>query len=371
MVRTPVWEQTVAELVRERGDALYRYALLLCGDPEDAADLVQDALARTFGRLRNGFTVESAEAYVRRAILNANLDRGRRAQRWRKIAPLEYRPDEVEGPSASTDQRIDLHDELKKLSPRERACVVMRYYDDLKVDDIAARLGISAGAVKRYLSDGLAKMALALAPDHVPATSIDETEAIRQARDRRRPKTVLAGTLGGLAALALVVPLALSALPSSVGLRDAAGGTAGGAADETAESGQIGDCYAPPPALPLQLHLPDVEAETGVAQPIELVLVNDSSWGGQTPVALSVGAHPPYLSITRSDDPSDEVWNSGTIDAPVPEPQSLAPGEGRSIEAWLPALPAGGYSVHASVEVLSADGEAMIVYACPVGLTVR
>lgn len=165
MARTPAWEDTVATLVERRGDALLRYAHLLCGDRDDAADLVQDALVRTFGRLRNGFSVESAEAYVRRAILNAALDRGRRRSRWRRIAPLEYRPDAIEPPSLGTDARLDLHDELRKLSPRERACLVLRYYDDLKVDDIATTLGISSGAVKRYLSDGLAKMAIALADD--------------------------------------------------------------------------------------------------------------------------------------------------------------------------------------------------------------
>ena len=75
MRRVPEWEQTVARLVDERGDALLRYAQLLCGDREDAADLVQDALVRTFGRLRNGFSIESAESYVRRAILNGAVDR--------------------------------------------------------------------------------------------------------------------------------------------------------------------------------------------------------------------------------------------------------------------------------------------------------
>ena len=68
------WEGVVTELVAQRGDALLRYATLLCGSRDDAADLVQDALVRTFGRLRNGFSVESAEAYVRRAILNGHLD---------------------------------------------------------------------------------------------------------------------------------------------------------------------------------------------------------------------------------------------------------------------------------------------------------
>ncbi|QEO10387.1 RNA polymerase sigma factor [Protaetiibacter larvae] len=165
MARDTGWEHVVAELVAERGDALLRYARLLSGSPDDAADLVQDALVRTFGRLRNGFTVASAEAYVRRAILNAYLDGGRRVSRWRKVAPSQYRPEEVPSPDAETDTRLDLHGELSKLTPRERACLLLRYYDDLKVDDIATTLGISAGAVKRYLSDGLAKMAIALADD--------------------------------------------------------------------------------------------------------------------------------------------------------------------------------------------------------------
>jgi len=165
VAREPEWERTVTELVRERGDALLRYARFVSGDAEEAADLVQDALVRTFGRLRNGFTIERAEAYVRRAILNAALDRGRRRTRWRRIAPLEYRPDERDDDAPATDRRLDLHEELQRLSPRERACLVLRYWDDLTVDDVAATLGLSPGTVKRYLSDALAKMALALADD--------------------------------------------------------------------------------------------------------------------------------------------------------------------------------------------------------------
>jgi len=163
------WERVVTELVAERGDALLRYATLLTGNPDDAADLVQDSLVRTFGRLRNGFTVASAESYVRRAILNASVDRGRRVTRWRRVAPTQYEPDELPAADEATALRLDVHDELRKLTPRERACLVLRYYDDLKVDDIATALGISSGAVKRYLSDGLAKMAIALADDGTAA----------------------------------------------------------------------------------------------------------------------------------------------------------------------------------------------------------
>lgn len=153
------WESVVGELVANRGESLLRYAALVSGSPDDAADLVQDALVRTFGRLRGGQSIHSAEAYVRRAIVNAHLDGGRRATRWRRIAHLAVEPERMTSPASETDSRIDIAAELRRLSPRERACIVLRYYEDLKVDDVAETLGISTGAVKRYLSDALAKLA--------------------------------------------------------------------------------------------------------------------------------------------------------------------------------------------------------------------
>lgn len=157
------WEQVVTRLVAERGESLQRYAYLLCGNADDAADLVQDALVKTFGRLRNGFTVASAEAYVRKAVLNTYLDGGRRRTLWRRIAHLTAVPEEQESADPATDARIDLLGQLRSLAPRERACIVLRYYEDLKVDDVAAELEISPGAVKRYLSDALGKLAISLA----------------------------------------------------------------------------------------------------------------------------------------------------------------------------------------------------------------
>jgi RNA polymerase sigma factor (sigma-70 family) len=180
---SPHWEQVVERLVAERGDALTRYAYFVCGSRDDAADLVQDALVKTFGRLRNGFSVASAEGYVRRAILNTYIDRGRRTSRWRRIAHLTAVPDVADSPAADSESRIDLQEELRKLTPRERACLVLRYYEDLKVDDIAATLELSSGAVKRYLSDGLAKMAVSLAEDTDDDESPDATITTLGARN--------------------------------------------------------------------------------------------------------------------------------------------------------------------------------------------
>jgi RNA polymerase sigma factor (sigma-70 family) len=161
--RSPAgWQQVAATLVEERGDALLRYAYLLCGSRDDAADLVQDALVRTFGRLRGDFSLAAAEAYVRRTILNGFLDGTRRTTKWRSVQHLAVR--EEDGGAQSPDERLDLEGGLRHLTPRERACVVLRYWEDLKVDDIADRLGISPGAVKRYLSDALGKLAVTLRP---------------------------------------------------------------------------------------------------------------------------------------------------------------------------------------------------------------
>ncbi len=159
------WEGVVTRLVAERGDALTRYAYLVSGSQDDASDLVQDALVKTFGRLRNGFTIASAEAYVRRTILNSFIDGGRRTSRWRKIAHLQVTPEISEATDTATDASVDLRHQLMRLTPRERACVVLRYYEDLTVASIADELQISAGAVKRYLSDGLAKMAVSLSSE--------------------------------------------------------------------------------------------------------------------------------------------------------------------------------------------------------------
>jgi len=152
------WELVVARLVAERGDALVRYAHFVSGGTMDASDLVQDALVKTFGRLRNGYSVASAEAYVRRAILTTAVDAGRRAGRWRRIAHLQASPEAADAPDTASDARLDVLEQLRRLTPRERAVVVLRFYEDLKIDDIAAELGISPGAVKRYLSDALGRL---------------------------------------------------------------------------------------------------------------------------------------------------------------------------------------------------------------------
>ena len=157
-------DDVVTELIATRGRALVGYAYLLCGNVSDAEDLVQDALVRTFSRRRSGLRFDSAEGYVRTAILHGYLDGRRRRSRWAARRHLLVEPSAIDGPEGATGDRIDVVAALQGLPRQQRAAVVLRFYEDLTVAEIAERLGVSTGAVKRYLHLGIAKLEQHLGP---------------------------------------------------------------------------------------------------------------------------------------------------------------------------------------------------------------
>ncbi|WP_084622379.1 sigma-70 family RNA polymerase sigma factor [Demequina oxidasica] len=156
------WRDTMNELVRNRERALLGYAYVVCGDPTQAQDLVQDALVRTFSKPRPGLTAAKAEGYVRRAITSVYIDGYRRSQRWQRVQHLFKPAETTRDEFGQVEAGSDVAEALATLPPRVRACVVLRYFDDLTVPAIASTLGIAAGTVKRYLSDGLSQLELAL-----------------------------------------------------------------------------------------------------------------------------------------------------------------------------------------------------------------
>ncbi|MEN5075423.1 sigma-70 family RNA polymerase sigma factor [Isoptericola cucumis] len=161
------WEDELAELARGRGRALVGYAYVLCGDQRQAEDLVQDALVKVFSRLRRGPRTApgvhpleggTSEAYVRRAILTLHLDEYRRRRRWNERRHLLAVDDQVRGAASGATARADVAAALGRLAPRERACVVLRYFEDLTVPQVAEALGLAQGTVKRYLADATASL---------------------------------------------------------------------------------------------------------------------------------------------------------------------------------------------------------------------
>ncbi|MEV0287430.1 MULTISPECIES: sigma-70 family RNA polymerase sigma factor [unclassified Kribbella] len=155
------WERAFRELLAVRGASLRAYAYLLTGESAAAADLVQDALLRVFSRLRVRGDVEQLEGYVRRAMLNQYVDGRRRARWWNANRHLLVDPAvHDDGDHALAD---DVRRALSTLSPRQRACVVLRYYEDLSVTEIAGQLDCAEGTVKRHLADARSKLATQLA----------------------------------------------------------------------------------------------------------------------------------------------------------------------------------------------------------------
>jgi len=167
------WQEQMESLVRDRERALLGYAYVVCGNPVQAQDLVQDALVKTFARGRD-IAPGKAEAYVRRAITTIYVDGYRRQQRWQRVQHLFREPEAVISRTPFSDLSADVATALNALPPRVRACVVLRYFDDLTVADIANQLSLAPGSVKRYLSDGLHALELRLGPlDDADIATID------------------------------------------------------------------------------------------------------------------------------------------------------------------------------------------------------
>ena len=160
-------DDALALLARERAAALFGYAYLLTGNRDAAADLVQEGLVRTFSRTRTGFAPDDAERYVRRAMLTAYLDGARRAARWARVRHLFGSSDDelaTPSPEAAVTTATDVRLALLRLSPTERAVAVLRYAEDLSVAEVAARLHLAEGSVKRYLSDARHRLEPLLGP---------------------------------------------------------------------------------------------------------------------------------------------------------------------------------------------------------------
>ncbi|MEU3691147.1 SigE family RNA polymerase sigma factor [Streptomyces narbonensis] len=156
---------------------LVRTAQLLTGDFHEAEDLVQTTLAKVYGRWRRVPRSE-IELYVRRALVNNNLSRLRRKRVALLLTPVlpESLRHTYAGHAEAVDQRTALQEALADLTARQRAVMVLRYWEDLTEQEIASVLNCSIGTVKTHARRGLAALRnhprLAAAPvPYAPAPS--------------------------------------------------------------------------------------------------------------------------------------------------------------------------------------------------------
>ncbi|MBO0880948.1 MAG: SigE family RNA polymerase sigma factor [Mycobacterium sp.] len=146
------------EYVLARQAALLRAAWLLTGDWHRAEDLVQTALAKVWPRWSRLSAEGQPDAYVRRVLVASYLTWRRR--HWWAERPTATLPDlaVAEHGFAAADLRAVIGQLLPTLSPGQRAVLVLRFYEDLSVQETAEVLGCSAGTVKSQTAKALAKL---------------------------------------------------------------------------------------------------------------------------------------------------------------------------------------------------------------------
>jgi RNA polymerase sigma-70 factor (sigma-E family) len=147
--------------------SLYRTAYLLLGDAAEAEDLVQTALAKTYAAWPKVRDVNAAPGYARTVLVNTASSWFRKRS-WRNERPTEQLPDLVQEHDPS--DRPALMSALAVLPPRQRAVIVLRFYEDLSVAQAASALGVTEGTVKSQTSDALARLRTLLGDAVVPQT---------------------------------------------------------------------------------------------------------------------------------------------------------------------------------------------------------
>jgi len=151
------------EFVSARSHALYRTAYVVVGDHQLAQDLLQEALVKVYvawPRLRD---VGNAEAYVRRSVVTTAISWSRRRSYHER--PVDPLPDleRDDGTERLVTHEL-LWEHVRTLPPRQRAALVLRYYEDLTEAQTAELMGCSVGTVKSQVSSALARLRVQVGP---------------------------------------------------------------------------------------------------------------------------------------------------------------------------------------------------------------
>ena len=149
-------DEDFSAFATSRWPGLVRLAFGLTGDRGLAEDLAQTALARTYVAWRRVSRADDPDAYLRRILVNTSNRRFRKRRVTEQPGDVPETP--IDGLADQVGERAALLAALRQLPPRQRAVIVLRYWEDLDDVQIAATLGCSPGTVRSQLSRALAKL---------------------------------------------------------------------------------------------------------------------------------------------------------------------------------------------------------------------
>jgi RNA polymerase sigma-70 factor (sigma-E family) len=171
----PVRADAVEEFtayVRARAPGMRRTAFLLCGDWQRAEDEVQTALVKLYLSWDRVRARQSLDGYVRTTLVRGLIDERRRP--WRREHSRAVVPDRVVAESMAIEDRLTVRAALAQIPPRQRAVLVLRYYDDCDVAETARVIGCSEGTVKSQTARGLTRLRELLAAGQLDTADCSE-----------------------------------------------------------------------------------------------------------------------------------------------------------------------------------------------------
>jgi RNA polymerase sigma-70 factor (sigma-E family) len=163
------------EFVAARTPALMRLAYLLAGDQHRAEDLLQTALTKTMVRWRT-LQHEDPEAYVRKVLYHEQVSWWRWAARRRETTVHQLPEIPLADPSSQSDLRLQVRQALMRLTAKQRAVLVLRYFEDLSETQVAEQLGCSVGTVRSQTHKAIARLRV-LAPELARRTEVLEVHS--------------------------------------------------------------------------------------------------------------------------------------------------------------------------------------------------
>jgi RNA polymerase sigma-70 factor (sigma-E family) len=149
-------EAEFKQYVAARSHALWHTAFLMCGDTHQAEDVVQTALMKLYAAWHRVERVENRDAYVRKVLVRCVIDEKRRG--WRREHPVAEVPESAAPGGPDVEERDAVLDALGRIAPRQRATLVLRFWEDLSVEQTAHILGCSTGTVRSQTARGLATL---------------------------------------------------------------------------------------------------------------------------------------------------------------------------------------------------------------------
>ncbi|MFI5694942.1 SigE family RNA polymerase sigma factor [Kribbella sp. NPDC051586] len=137
---------------------LRRTAYLMCGDWHRAEDAAQDALVKVYRRWNRIDRTHGLNSYAHQCLVTSVFDQSRKPWRRERLIDADDRAGVLADPAGSVDDRMFVVEALAALPPSQRACVVLRHYGDLSIEQTAAVLGIGVGGVKSQTSRALTRL---------------------------------------------------------------------------------------------------------------------------------------------------------------------------------------------------------------------